>query len=643
MNLQLEKWLELPDGRRYQGATNEVTNLPEGLGIITCEDYSHFYVGEFLDGKRNGRGFLLVHEQWSAVEPVWVNGTYEEVMATAEFDSCGRVIHTDRVGHYENRTVHHEAWKKESDGVWENDRFISPVASDALQKAPWKWAMTQYDCNHYGNPETDFRNAYTSHIADVTPDGSYSFNGSAYVTVYDDDHLLFCDRRGHVFTLGIDRSHSYMCGNECHSFHLCLDEPRYEKLFENTKFDELIHDALTFSPVMSEKAAKYFLRVFYLRSTVFMVSDDSIAMIKQAADAGNRYAQFAYGRYHVLKEVEENSGTISLKYFQMAQEQGLSDATAAIAQAWDCGDMGMVDRSKAQQLLLEAFEHKSDFAAVIQLKHLLFGHHGSKPQPQLALEIARLLRDRDAKSGTPSGIWLFYYALALNDLGKSDEACHYFAHAARMGVVDAWYDLALPKYRLDDDNKVIDPDSLKEALNEGIRHHCSDCLTMLAAIEYDEFSSLSDEQRSDELAAGIVSMYEKAYSWGDACGALMLGDIFFYGDINQEENDNTAFSWYAKAALWDNQQAYEKMFAMVHDHYIDVELSFSDNLALNGARLGSKKLLAETVMAYTHGRLTEYAAEIEQYYCPVFDSDDFIIDDDTPEPPDDDGRFDAWA
>ena len=172
---------------------------------------------------------------------------------------------------------------------------------------------------------------------------------------------------------------------------------------------------------------------------------------------------------------------------------------------------------------------------------------------------------------------------------------------------------------------------------------------MLAAIEHDEYTKLSDEQHTEELAAGIVDMFEKAYSWGDSYAAVMLGNIFYYGDTNQEENDNAAFSWYAKAALWDCSEAYEKMFAMVHDHYIDAELSFVDNLALNGARLGSKKLLAETVMAYTHGRLTEFAAEIEQYYCPIFDSDDFTIDDtsnddnDTPEPPDDDGRFDAWA
>ena len=648
MRLEPEQWTALSDGRRYQGETNEVTNLPDGLGIITCDDLSHFYVGEFRDGKRCGRGFLLLHEQWSAVEPVWVNGTYEEVMATAEFDNCGRVIHTDHVGHYENYTVHHETWKKESDGVWEDDRFISPIATDALQKAPWKWAMTQYDYNHYGYPETDFRNAFTNHIADAKSDGRYSFNGCAYVTVFDDNHLLFCDCRGHVFKLGIDQSHSYTYRNECHSFRLSLDEPRYNELYENAKFDELISTALTFSPVMSAKAAKYFLRVFYLCSTTFMVSDESIAMIKQAADAGNRYAQFAYGRYHVLKEVEENSGTIALQYLQMAHKQGLYDATAAISQAWDHGDMGMVNRSKAQHILLEALEHESDFAAIIQLKHLLFGHHGSTPQPEVVLETIRGLRDRDAKLGTPSGIWLFYHALALDLLGKKNEANHYLTDAARMGVVDAWYNLALSKCKFNDDGSLIDAESFKEALNEGVRHHSSDCLTMLAAIEHDEYPKLSDEQHTEELAAGIVDMFEKAYSWGDSYAAVMLGNIFYYGDI-KEENDNAAFSWYAKAALWDCSEAYEKMFAMVHDHYIDAELSFVDNLALNGARLGSKKLLAETVMAYTHGRLTEFAAEIEQYYCPIFDSDDFTIDDtsnddnDTPEPPDDDGRFDAWA
>ena len=80
-------------------------------------------------------------------------------------------------------------------------------------------------------------------------------------------------------------------------------------------------------------------------------------------------------------------------------------------------------------------------------------------------------------------------------------------------------------------------------------------------------------------------------------------------------------------------------------------------------------------MAYTYGRLTEFASEIEQYYCPIFDEeqqtentdetdeisylqtniDGEIInekerDDESCEETenddietDDDGRYDAWA
>lgn len=85
---------------------------------------------------------------------------------------------------------------------------------------------------------------------------------------------------------------------------------------------------------------------------------------------------------------------------------------------------------------------------------------------------------------------------------------------------------------------------------------------------------------------------------------------------------------------------------MLHDHFIDRDDAEKDMIALKGARLGSKRLIGETVMAYTYGRLAEYAAEIERYYEPVFDNPEFACsEDDTfdDEFPDDDGRFDAYA
>ena len=74
MNLYPKDWLALPDGRRYQGETLENSSIPHGLGIVTLGDDHHFYVGEFAYGKRHGRGFLLTHKEWEAVESVWVTG-----------------------------------------------------------------------------------------------------------------------------------------------------------------------------------------------------------------------------------------------------------------------------------------------------------------------------------------------------------------------------------------------------------------------------------------------------------------------------------------------------------------------------------------------------------------------------------------
>ena len=76
---------------------------------------------------------------------------------------------------------------------------------------------------------------------------------------------------------------------------------------------------------------------------------------------------------------------------------------------------------------------------------------------------------------------------------------------------------------------------------------------------------------------------------------------------------------------------------MVHDHYIDLPPEVWHRYVLKGARLGSRKLLNETVILHTYGNLQEFTEEIEKYYAPIFDGE---TDD---EQPDDDGRFDAYA
>lgn len=209
MILHPEKWLELPNGKRYQGAVDEKSGQPQGLGIIALDD-THFYAGEFVLGMRHGRGFIITHEVEEREERIWVPGSYEEVMATAHFDACGRVVSCDNVGHYEPRMVRHNNWTKSQDGIWKDDEFVEPIDIYALHDAPWMWCDTKYTVvKYYDNLPSAFPHVYEQQICEASQEGDYSFNGKAFVTVYDDDRLMFCDRFGHVFCLAPGGEYHY--------------------------------------------------------------------------------------------------------------------------------------------------------------------------------------------------------------------------------------------------------------------------------------------------------------------------------------------------------------------------------------------------------------------------------------------------
>ena len=207
MYFRTDDWHCLPDGRRYLGALSG--ELPNGLGIITLEDTNHFYAGEFVNGKRHGRGFLLTYLHWTTVESVWERGSYEEVMATAQFDSCGRVIHVDNVGRYVKQKVEHDKWEKTQDGYWENDVFVKEIQLNKLHQSPWNGCATIHTAAHTYLDILGSKSTYFNDIDKAGPDGHYSFNLPAYVTIYDDDHLLFLECYGRVFILGIDDQFTY--------------------------------------------------------------------------------------------------------------------------------------------------------------------------------------------------------------------------------------------------------------------------------------------------------------------------------------------------------------------------------------------------------------------------------------------------
>lgn len=644
MNLHPDKWALLPDGRRYQGDTDTSTMLPHGFGIVAIDD-THFYAGEFACGKRHGRGFVITHEIVSEEENVWVNGTYDEVMATAHFDNAGRAISYDNVGHYERRKVLHVSWAKTHDGVWENDLPVSDANIKALHQAPWKWAVAECSVSQYCGSVPDVPSFYEAPIGELSAEGSIELNGKTFVTPYNEHSLLLCSSQGHVFVLapGDNKQffNRYSNGNpsEYFSYTLKLEAPDYALLMSQCRFDDLVQTALTDD---SEAAQIYLSRVFYTRCSIFMLSPDTIEQVKQAADKGNACAQFAYGRHLIVTNPNEQSKELSLEYFEKAKQQELPDAIAAISDAWRYGDFGIVDHSKANQALSQALHLRSEYAAFIRLKTMVLG---DEEQLETALDATDMLIETNARRKTPFSQWLYFKGVALYTMGNIEEAKKCITYASNQGNIDAWLERAVYAGGIGDDGYIIDKKIYFETLSEGAEHHSAECRTLLAWNAALQFDELPPREQTPELAQEIIDELKECVHYGSKTASELLGDIYLNGWLQLSPDVDLAWRWYAQSAIWHCDTAYEKMYEMVHDHLKDVEQDFSDMLAISGARLGSKRLLAATVIAYTHGRLTEYASEIEQYYEPIFDDPAFTLDtdDDTDDAPDDDGRYDAWV
>ena len=199
-------WSAVPgsDTLRYMGETDAATGMPDGMGILAYDD-SHFSIGELRQGRRHGRGFLYIKEEKTEVKPVWHRGTYEEVMATAEFDSCGRVIHCENVGKWVNEGVTTATWHKEQDGHWQDDAYAGDADVSPLYRHPWNKRELGY--GHYslydGSAGSEY-GPFFSPLSGLKKDGA--FGDYHMATLYDADHLLVVTHQQRVCKLGVGDS-----------------------------------------------------------------------------------------------------------------------------------------------------------------------------------------------------------------------------------------------------------------------------------------------------------------------------------------------------------------------------------------------------------------------------------------------------
>ena len=383
--------------------------------------------------------------------------------------------------------------------------------------------------------------------------------------------------------------------------------------------------------------ARYLMRPFHTRLPLFKLSPFTRQLIAQRAADGHPLAQCMQAFCLTYLDGSDEALSTAIALFSSAAQQGVADALGGLAVAWQYGDTGMVNREEAARLLQEALQQGSEYALIRRIRQMVFGAYGKPGDPQAALElIAEALQQADVQGLVPH-VGLYYYrACATEQLQGAEAARADFKLAARHGMQSAWCDVAVSVGYDSERKHLVNEWGYNLYLEEGIKHGDPDCM-MLHAIEgMQNWDKIGENWRPQKVARYIAAL-EQAAHCGSAVAAYMLGNLYFYGEYDQPQDYVKAYEWYVAAAKQDNADACEQIFSMVHDHYIDLPPEVWHRYVLKGARLGSRKLLNETVVLHTYGNLQEFTEEIEKYYAPIFDGE---TDD---EQPDDDGRFDAHA
>lgn len=373
----------------------------------------------------------------------------------------------------------------------------------------------------------------------------------------------------------------------------------------------------------------------------FGIESDEIDRIEVVANAGDAEACYKFGRMLYATRLESDSVQQAEEYFVKAQRGGVVDADVALGLMWRTGEMGMVDIPMSSALILGALKKGSEFAAVVVIYDLIFGGVGRNKNPQHAIE---MLNEIIPQTDNPLFLLLMGHAVAESEgLIASRE---WYKKAVDAGCIDA-YSFYAKAMTHNNSGELVDADMYTELLEKGVEvdDYYSQYLLNKHYLER-LYPELVAGVERDEFRDSTVGMIDAISELAIADAAALLGDIYQRGLFGIKEDYQRAFSYYSRGAIHNSGICYEMMHDMITEGLVDgYDTDFADQCAINGARFGSANMLIETVEAYKSGRLTEFAAEIEQWYLPVYEAtpsfDEEEIDED--DLPDDDGRYDAYA
>lgn len=357
---------------------------------------------------------------------------------------------------------------------------------------------------------------------------------------------------------------------------------------------------------------------------------DSAAMMKVRAAEGEPVFQYAWARYNDAVRPSPDSVELAIEFYRKAEQAGIPDATMCLAYLWNEGAFGQVDREKYRTMMQKAVEAGSEMAALQSLRDRVWGNNGQKKEPR---EVYGQVTDfLERAGGSHQDIAPQYYTIVgctCEELGRSLEAYTWYKEAYSAGDPKACMKMAVLSGGFDDDGHVIRVDDFMSIVEDGMAKGVADCeLYPMYTIPEKAVAGWTDEQR-ERISADIRQHLERAFNMGESTGAFFMGNNYQNGLYGFEKDKEQAWIWYSRGAARNHCFCLQAMADMILNDEAPsgYDYDFMYNCELGALRFGYDDTLVNVVRAYQQGHLTEYSAEIERYYVPVYEElyeeDDF--------------------
>lgn len=409
------------------------------------------------------------------------------------------------------------------------------------------------------------------------------------------------------------------------------------RLIQGRKIEQA-YDAVLGSGLGREVALSLFQQVLGINWNLFLLHDRAGEM-KAGAERGDLLLRYAWARYNDAVRPSPDSVETAIEYYTESAEGGVPDALMCLAFLWKEGAFGLVDMSRFRKLRQEAVDKGSTMAVLSLCTDRVFGLNGEKADPRGVYDKITSYIGQSSEEGIyVDPRFHSLVAASCKELGRVLEADSWYSDALSLGDPKACFYLACLR-GTDRDGNFVDTEEFGNILAKGEEMNIPDAHMVMPLILTEElFEGLPQDERA-LVPSTLESSLTTALALGEPLAAYFLGTYYYEGKYGFRQDFAEAWKRFSQGAILNYGPCYEMLAQMLLQDEAP-EGSNDDMLhhyELCALRLGCDGMLGNVVRAYRNGFLGDYAAEIEQYYLPEYEEDEFYDEFD------DDGRFDAWA